>query len=222
MFGLQISPRDTNTQSLARSIAPMWRAVRKRRRTLAVAAVAAFLVILAGSIAPFLAPGIPIATTNRAMKEGEIPEAADLAIRSFRPGTAPEGSYTATTAVPGHPLRGPVPAGTPLTPEHFSPTTAQVDHGKALVEVDVTGSTISQELAEGQRITLLCGDSVTGSSKDIDALVKKAPQDTSDRQVAGSFSSDKPLGMLVEISTSDLSGFAACSREAPPHFAIVG
>ena len=152
---------------------PTWRrALRRRRRTLAVRVVAAAAVLLVPSLVPASVTGTEVVVAAEDLPTGTALEAEQMRTVEVASSLVPSGAATAVEDLVGERLAAPVAADGPILSGDLLATGEDpLPEGTALLAVPVP-EVLLPHLRSGTRIELLMSDPVDGSATRIPAEIR--------------------------------------------------
>ena len=158
--------------SRLRAHLPLWRrALRRRRRLLAVLALAALTASLLPSLLPPSSRGVEIVVADAELTPGTALSRADLRTARIAPELLPEGAAQQIEDVVGQTARLPIEPGTPLLPGLLEdPAAPALPSGSALMAVPVPRALVAH-LQPGTELMLLVTDPSQPSGTAVSAQV---------------------------------------------------
>lgn len=183
------------------------RALRRRRRTLAVLATLAAVLTGLAALAPPRPTTVEVVTAARTLAGGAELSAADLERTGLPPTAVPEGAWTDPAEVVGKVLAGPVPAGQVLT------RSALLRYRSAGTEVvaplRLADSLVAALVETGDVVDVLAADQQSGKSAVVAANIRVV-------SAVGGEDGDPGAGglVLVEVDRETANALAAAATTA--------
>ncbi|MDO5644117.1 MAG: SAF domain-containing protein [Dermabacter sp.] len=198
------------------------RALRRRRRSLAVIAAATFILSALGILTPVLTPGTDVLVSTRPLEAGQSLTGADVRVVRISGAALPAGALSDPAALPTDPLAHAIPEGLPLTTDAFAEPDGAPAPGRALTSIALEDPALGALMNRGDTLAIHCADDVTGSSRTVQAVVHEAPGATEKDAPTSAFAPATAPSIVVEVSADEVATIAHCTPHGIPRVAIIG
>lgn len=202
---------------------PAWRrALRRRRRTLALLLVAALIALVAPSLAPASARTLEVVVAGRDLVPGTVLEAADLRTVDVAADLAPTAGHGDPDELVGRALRTRVPSGSPVLAADVSGgPAASPDPGQAAVVVPVDRVLVSR-LESGTAVDVVFSTADPAAPRRVRAHVLSVDMSAGGGGDRDPMSSDAPVPVVVSVGRADAPDIAFATHEGWVWVAILG
>lgn len=205
---------------------PLWRrALRRRRHTLVVLALAAAAVLVLPALVPASVTGVDTVVAAADLPAGTVLAPEHLRTVRVAPALVPEDAARSTEELLGAETGVPIAAGQALLPSMLDAARAPtVPDGRALMAVPVP-DVLTPHLAPGTRIELLTADPMTGTTARIPADVVEVITGGSDGGATSGFGTEGPARAsqaLVTVERGRAGEVAHALGAATVTIAVIG
>ncbi|MFC7373645.1 MULTISPECIES: SAF domain-containing protein [unclassified Brachybacterium] len=201
---------------------PAWRrALRRRRRTLMVLAVALLAATLVPTLLPPASQGTPVVIAGADLPAGTVLEPGHLRTVRVAAELVPDGTAQSPAEVLGQETALAVPSGTPILSGLLDGGAAAIPEGSSLLAVPVP-AVLTPHLGPGSEIEVLTSSPVTAGTTATPARVVELSEDGEGEAAVLDAGSAGQAYVLVAVDRSRTAELARAIGEGAVTISIIG